>query len=180
MDKMKNHSFFINLFRLKYLPCGIRGITDSNLKIITNALYYKFNEDINEENKKTILRAVLKVLVVHEITHILKYLKREANFSNEPSTVRGSEEGKMLINYLFGKPIIKSIDINEARKINNINNWKNVESLRSIFSSNANLPKEDEEKVKIHKDFIDLWLTGEEINDDEDSHRKRNIGLDID
>jgi len=58
MEKMKDSSFFINLFRLKYLPYGIRGITNSNLKIITNSLYYKFNEDINEENKKIILKAV--------------------------------------------------------------------------------------------------------------------------
>jgi len=180
MEKMQNPSFFANLFRLKYLPYGIRGITDSNLKIITNSLYYKFNDDINEENKKTIFRAVFKVLIVHEVMHILKYLKKEANFGNEPHTPRNREGGKMLINYLFGKPIIKSIDLNEARKINDINNWKNVERLRSIFSNEANIPKEDDEKIRVNKDFIDLLFTGEELNDEEDSNDNINIGIDID
>ena len=180
MEKMQNSSFFANLFRLKYLPYGIRGITDSNLKIIINSLYYKFNDDINEENKKIILKAVLKVLIVYEVMNILKYLKSEANFSNESNIPIYREGGKMLIIYLFGKPIIKSIDLNEARKINDINNWKNVESLRSIFSSKTNIPKEDYEKMRINRDYIDLYFTGEELNDEEDSHNEVNIEIDID
>ena len=45
------------------------------MKIVINPLYYKFNIDIKEKNKKIILEAVLKILFVHEIMHILKFMK---------------------------------------------------------------------------------------------------------
>ena len=111
--------------------------------------------------------------------HIFKYLKIDANFSAQPNTPRKREEGKILINYLFGKPVIQSIDLNEAKKINDINNWKNIENLRSIFSSETNLSEEDKEKMKINKDYINLCFTGEELDDNEDSDIDINIDMDI-
>jgi len=50
----------------------IRSITNSTLKIIVNSLYYEFNKNINDNNKRVILSAALKILIVHEVEHILK------------------------------------------------------------------------------------------------------------
>ena len=177
MNKMENSAFFINLFRLKYLPLGIRAITNFNLKIIINSLYYEFNDNISDINKKIILKAAFKILIIHEIMHILKYLKNDVNFNDIPYTPRGREGGKMRINYLFGKPTIKRIILQEAIKINNIKNWENVNYLREIFPAEEILTKKDEEIFKKNIDHIDLYFTGDELDDEIKSD---NIDIDID
>ena len=81
MDLLKDDLFFINLFRLKYLPLGIKAFVNYNLKIFVNSLHYEFNEKINENNKNVIFRAALKIIIIHEIMHILKFLKNDVNFN---------------------------------------------------------------------------------------------------
>jgi len=181
MNKMENSTFFINLFRLKYLPLGIRAITNFNLKIIINSLYYEFNDNICDINKKIILKAVFKVLIIREIMHILKYLKNDANFKDIPHThtPREREGGKKLINYLFGKPTIKRINLQEAEKINNIKNWENVNYLRTIFPYEEVLTKKDDEIFKKNIDYIYLYFTGDEL-DDEIKRDSLDFDIDID
>ena len=133
MKLLKDFNFFKDLFRLKFLPKGIRAYVGSNMKILINPLYYEFNKDIKDKNKKIILEAVLKILIVHEITNTLKFMKNNINPRKIPKTPREREEGEMLINYLFGYPVIKNIDIFEAKKINNIKCWENLDKLRTIF-----------------------------------------------
>ena len=116
MEKLNDSLFFIDLFRLKYLPFGVKAVVNYNLKIIVNPLYYKFNEYVNENNKIIIFKAALKILIIHEIMNILKYMKNEVEVENE----------KKLINYLFGISNIKSINLEEAKKINDINNWNDI------------------------------------------------------
>ena len=180
MDKLSDNLFFINLFRLKYLPFGIKAFVNYNLKIIVNSLYYKFNKDINENNKKIIFKAALKILIIHEIMHILKYLKNEANFDEMPKTPRNREAGKMLINYLFGRPTIKSINLDEAEKINDCNNWKDINKLNKIFPND----NEQVEKKSINKneDCLDLYFTEDDIEEENIKKIKvyEDIGIDID
>ena len=183
MNLLKDELFFTNLFRLKYLPLGIKAFVNYNLKIFVNSLHYEFNEKIDEVNKNIIFRAALKIIIIHEIIHILKYLKKNVNFNNIPETPRGREGGKMFINYLFGIPVIKSINLDQAIKINNIKSWDDVEILRKIF------PKEEKslEKNKSSNenlDHVDLYFTGEDIDDENIKMKKINedidIGIDID
>ena len=180
MDKLSDNLFFINLFRLKYLPFGIKAFVNYNLKIIVNSLYYKFNKDINENNKKIIFKAALKILIIHEIMHILKYLKNEASFNEMPKTPRNREAGKMLINYLFGKPTIKRINLEEAQKINDCNNWKDITKLNKIFPND----NEQVEKKSINKneDCLDLYFTEDDIEEENIKKIKvyEDIGIDID
>ena len=75
MDYLKDDIFFTNLFRLKYLPLGIKAFVNYNLKIFVNSLHYEFNENIEENHKNIIFRAAFKIIIIHEIIHILKYLK---------------------------------------------------------------------------------------------------------
>jgi len=130
-----------------------------------------------------IFRAALKIIIIHEIIHILKYLKNNIDFNNIPETPREREGGKMFINYLFGMPVIKSINLEQAKKINNINFWEDVEILRKIF------PKEDKliEKDKSYNnsvDHVDLYFTEEDIEDENLKTEKKDenidIGIDID
>jgi len=185
MEYLKDDIFFINLFRLKYLPLGIKAFVNYNLKIFVNSLHYEFNENIDENNKNIIFRAALKIIIIHEIIHILKYLKDNIDFNNISETPREREGGKMIINYLFGMPVIKSINLEQAKKINNIKSWEDVEILRKIF------PKEDEliEKDKSYNnsvDNVDLYITEEDIEDEnlktekKDDDNDINIGIDID
>ena len=87
----------------------------------------------------------------------------------------------MLINYLFGKPVIKRINLDEAKKINDLNYWKDVDELRKIFKNNNDLKEKDELNVKT-ADHIDLYFT-EEDSDDEYIQLEEiddDIGIDID
>ena len=180
MTKLENIIFFIDLFRLKYLPFGVKTFVNYNLKIIINPLYYKFNEKIGDDNKIIIFKAALKILIIHEIMHILKFLKNDANFNEMPKTPREREASKMLINYLFGIPIIKSINLEEANKLNDINNWSDVNLLRKIF------PKDkspiDKKLINKNIDYLDLYFTEDDI--DEKNIKKvkvyEDIGIDID
>ena len=180
MEKLNDNLFFINLFRLKYLPFGIKAFVNYNLKIIVNSLYYKFNENIVENNKKIIFKAALKILIIHEIMHILKYLKNEISFNEMPKTPRNIEAGKMLINYLFGKPTIKSINLDEAEKINDCNNWKDITKLQKIFP-NDNEPIENNSIIK-NVDCLDLYYTEDDIEENNIKKVKiyEDIGIDID
>ena len=182
MNYLTDSSFFMNLFRLKFLPSGIRAFVNYNLKIIFNSLYYAFNDNIKDSNKKIIFKAAFKIIIVQEIVHILKYLKKDVDFNEMPSTPRKREGGKMLINYLFGIPVIKCITLEEAKKINNITYWDDVEKLQTIFQKENELSETDENERKI-SDHVDLYFTGEEIEDDDDrivDNIYNDIGIDID
>ena len=182
MNYLKDSCFFMNLFRLKFLPFGVRALVNYNLKIIFNPLYYEFNENINENNKKIVFRAALKIIIVHEMVHILKYLKNDANFNEMPGTPRNREAGKMLINFLFGKPVIKRINLEEAKKINDINYWDNIDKLKSIFQEEEDELSEIVKSERKISDHVDLYFTGEEIedNDIKVDNIYNDIGIDID
>ena len=181
MKRLEDGIFFTNLFRLKYLPLGIKALVNYNLKIFINSLYYEFNKDIDENNKKIILRAALKIIIIHEIMHILKFLKNDVNFNKMPGTPRQREGGKMLINYLFGQPVIKSINLEEAKKINDINTWNDIKLLRNIFPIEKELVEKRESYTQ-KIDHVDLYFTEEDIEDemDEKEEEYRDIGIDID
>ena len=181
MENLENIIFFINLFRLKYLPFGVKAFVNYNLKIVINSLYYKFSENIDENNKIIIFKAALKILIIHEIMHILKFLKNEVSFNQIPKTPRKREAGKMLINYLFGIPTIKSITLEEANKINDINTWGDINLLRNIFHKD-NDPIKKEFVVK-NIDYLDLYYTEDDIEDEENIKKVKeyeDIGIDID
>ena len=182
MEELSNGIFFTNLFRLKYLPFGIKAFVNFNLKIIINSLYYEFNENISENNRKIIFKAALKIIIIHEIMHIMKYLKNDANFNDIPNTPRKREAGKMLINYLFGHPIIMSINLDEAQKINDIKYWDDLNLLRNIFPKEENSAENKELKNKNKNiDHIDLYITDDYIEEEEiPPIYEEDIGIDID
>ena len=92
-------------------------------------------------------------------------MKKDVNFNNILETQREKECGKMFINYLFGIPVIKSINLDQAIKINDIKSWDDVKILRKIF------PKKNEslDYNKLYNkniDHVDLYFTEEDIEDE--------------
>ena len=182
MDLLKDGLFFINLFRLKYLPLGIKAFVNYNLKIFVNSLHYEFNKNIDENNKNIIFRAALKIIIIHEIIRVLKYLKKSVNFNNIPKTPRDREGGKMFINYLFNMPVIRSINLEQAIKINDIKSWNDVEILRKIFPNKNELAKINK-SYNNNIDHVDLYLAEDDIEEKEKKKKEKlneDIGIDID
>ena len=74
-----------------------------------------------------------------------------------------------MINYLFGKPVIKKINEEQAEKILDINNWNNLDNLKNIFSS-ENEEKNDDKDIYIS--FYSTNLNEEERIYNKDEHTR--------
>ena len=135
MNFIKNDkNFFKNLFIFKYLPKYTRAFVDPNMRIVINPIYFEFSELLDEEKRNVIFRAYLFIIILHEITHLVKFMKQKTNsYDNIPKTPKKKEAGKMFINYLFNLPMIYYITTKQAEIINKIENWNNIELLSKIF-----------------------------------------------
>ena len=49
-----------------------------------------------------ILKAYLNIILIHEIIHLLKFLKESFSYNNIPQTLKKKEGGEVFIQYLFG------------------------------------------------------------------------------
>ena len=92
-----------------------------------------------------------------------------------------SLKGNLYKNIIFGKPVIKRINLEEAKKINNIIYWGDIEKLKTIFKEEDELSEIEEAERKI-SDHVDLYFTGEEIEDRDIKvdNIYNDIGIDID
>ena len=139
--------------------------------IAVNPLFIKksnlFLEKENKDIKKKILSSYLIILLIHEIIHLLKFLKK-SNFEkieDLPSTPNGKEGGEMFINYLFGNPIITKIKEYQSDKILDINNWKDLSKLRDIFQINLNEHKDGNVDNEYYISFYNTNIKEEKKND---------------
>ena len=137
-----------DLIIFKDLPKGKRAFVNEIPKIFLNTLFIQvINEPIKDkknpnhyEDFKKIMSAYLIIILIHEIIHLLKFIKDKLgnkhynSIIDFPSTPKGQEGGKVFINYLFQVPMISEININQAEKILDINNWKNINNLYGIFT----------------------------------------------
>ena len=172
MKKYNQKDWLKNIIAYKYLPNGIRGFANQAMMIAVNPLFIKksniFLEKENKDIKKKILFSYLIILLIHEIIHLLKFLKKENSEKIEdlPSTPNGKKGREMFIKYLFGNPIITKINEYQSDKIIDINNWKDSSKLHDIFPI---------ENLNEHKDgnsdneyYISFYITNikEEKKDD--------------
>lgn len=164
----KDKNFLKNLIVYKYLPKSIRAFVDPRMRIVINPLFFEFTTDLSYIKKKEILKSYIYIILIHEIVHLLKYLKNDQiSFDNIPATPKGKEGGKVFINYLFNLPVIYYITYEQAKIINNINNWSNIEKLKKIFISQKKWyeekkinKKENGEKPPIEdKESISFYLS---------------------
>ena len=171
MEKYTQKDWFKSIITYKYLPNGIRGFVNQTMMIAVNPLFIKksnlFLEKENKDIKKKILSSYLIILLIHEIIHLLKFLKK-SNFEkieDLPSTPNGKEGGEMFINYLFGNPIITKIKEYQSDKILDINNWKDLSKLRDIFQINLNEHKDGNVDNEYYISFYNNNIKEEKKND---------------
>ena len=132
LEKDKNYLSKIIVF--KYLPKYNRAFVDPNMRIVINPLYFEFSQSLDENKRNNIFRAYLFIIILHEIVHLLKFMKKEKiSFDNIPKTPKNKEGGKMFINYLFNLPIIYYITDEQASIINEPKNWDNLKLLSNLF-----------------------------------------------
>ena len=169
----KDKKWFHSLIIFKYLPKNKRAFVDQNMRIILNPLYLKLSDSLKKDKikKEKILESYLILILIHEIAHLLKFIK-ENNISfkdeNIPQIPKNKEGGEIFIKYLFGIPVINTISFLEAKEIINDKNWENIDKLHSIFNKEK-IKEEDFEDKENYNDKnlykINYYLS--DINDDE-------------
>ena len=111
--------FFSKLFILKYLPKYKRAFVDPNMRIIINPLYFELSDSLEDEKRNEIFKAYLFIIILHEIVHLVKFMKEKSfQYNNIPQTPKRKEGGKMFINYLFNISLIYCINYKQALVIN--------------------------------------------------------------
>ena len=105
----------------------MRIFINTTLDINKEALY-------NETKKIELLKAFLKITLLNELFHLLKFFsKKEEN--EIPKTPKGKENGQMIIFFLFNKAMIKEINYHQSILINKRETWLNKEELKRIFET---------------------------------------------
>jgi len=86
-----------------------------------------------------ILTSYLIIIIIHEIVHLLKFIKDEKlsttyrNFGDLPNTPKGKEGGQLLIYYLFQKSEISFINYEQSKLLNKPESWEDNNILYNIF-----------------------------------------------
>ena len=138
-------NFLAKIVIYKFLPKYRRAFVDPNMRIVINPVYFEFSESLNENKRDEIFRAYLFIIIIHEIIHLVKFMKEESfPFDILPKTPKSKEGGKMFINYLFNLPVIYYITAKQAEIINNPENWNDDKLLASVF-------KEQQEWYEMNK-----------------------------
>ena len=178
MEYYKNKKWFEKIIIFKYLPNGFRAFVNQTMLIAVNPLFIKQSNLLknNFDKKRKILFSYLIILFILEIIHILKFMKKKKfkELNELPLTPKSKEGGKILINYLFGKPVIKKINEEQAEKILDINNWNNLDNLKNIFSAENEEKNEDKDMKDISISFYSTNLNEEkeEIIYNKDEHTR--------
>ena len=145
------------------------------MRIIINPLFIELSNSLKNDYEKTkeILKAYIIIILIHEVVHLLKFLKKTFSFKNIPQTPKNKEGGEIFIEYLFGLSKINNIGYEQAKMINDLNNWNNNHNLHKIFEKdNDKIIKNLKEQLYNQSDyyikFYDTDIEEEEnsINDE--------------
>ena len=177
--------FFSKLFILKYLPKYKRAFVDPNMRIIINPLYFELSDSLEDEKRNEIFKAYLFIIILHEIVHLVKFMKEKSfQYNNIPQTPKRKEGGKMFINYLFNISLIYCINYKQALVINKPENWNKPELLSNIFKEQRKLYEENKKARKEdialpqpkEEDAISFYLS---LVDDDNKEQISNNVIDI-
>ena len=148
----ENYKDFKDLIIYKILPYGDRAYTLKHLKklAINPAQFFIGNDLQGDIDVKIMLKGYLIVILLHETEHFLRILDKEKKVF--PITPRQREGGKLFIKYLFDVYSINHINKDQAEKILNIDNWKNHQELKTIFTDQ--LEEIEEEKGENFNEFL--------------------------
>ena len=156
-DIENNYNKFRNLIIIKQLGFKIHGAVDSNMRIFINPSLNSTIEGTNNEEKYGLIKAFLKITLLHELVHFLKFYpinniidKFDDNIKKPiPKTPKGKENGQMITYFLFKKPIILKMKYYQAILINDIQTWYNKDKLKNIFEEDEEIKKKHEKEGEI-------------------------------
>ena len=150
--KDENYKKFKDLIIYKILPFGDRAYTLRELKkIVINPAQFFLGNDIKKDSDiRTILEGYIMIILLHETEHFLRLIDK--NKKVFPDTPKQKEGGKFFIKYLFDVYSFNHINLEQANKILNINNWKNHNELKKIFV--GQLEDIEEENGEILNEFF--------------------------
>ena len=169
----KDKNWFHSLIIFKYLPKIKRAFIVPTMRIILNPLFIQISDSLKKDKiiKEKILESYLILNIIHEIPHLLKFIKENNIYfenDNIPQTPKEKEDGEMLIQYLFGIPVINKISFLEAKEILNEENWDNINKLHSIFNKVKKKEEETQDQEKYNnKNVYQINYCLSDNNDDE-------------
>ena len=175
LDNMKkNKNYLKDLIFFKYLPKYKRAIVNPLMRIIINPLYIKISDPLkNDESKKEeILKAYLITILIHKIIYLFKFFKETFSFKNIPKTQESEERVEVFIKYLFGSAKVKNLGYEQAKMINNLNNWNDINLLHKIYE-NCDEKDIKQEKIETYdnsKYYISFYDT--DMLENEESLKK--------
>ena len=178
IENMKNDKNYLKkLIIYKYLPKNKRAFVIPFMRIIINPLFIKLSDSLKNDYEKTkeILSAYIIIILIHEVVHLLKFFKTTFSFKKIPQTSKNRKEGEIFIEYLFGISKINNIEYEQAKKINDHNNWNSSYNLHKIFEKNNatnvnNLKEKLYNKLDYYIKFYDTDFKeeGNSLNDEEE------------
>ena len=154
-----NYKDFKKLFIIKILSKSDRVCLFPELKkIIINPSQFYFSKELNDSEIEVILKLYLLIILLYETEHFLILLQDEIFYVDTP---RGD---KLFIKYLFGVEIINNIDVSQATKILSIEEWKNHETIKSIFIGQKDSVINTNENPKSISYYTTKYEENNEIN----------------
>ena len=166
-DTKENFKNFRKLIVIKQLGFKIEGAVDSSMRIFINPIL-NFSKECNDDERESILKSYLKIILLHELIHLLKFYPINNKYpENTPITPRGKENRQLFIYYLFGMPIIYKINFSQSKEINNKLNWDNIENLKKIFEKNNYFSNNQNKEGEVN-----LIITHKENGDDNKKIRR--------
>lgn len=129
-----NYKRFKNIIIIKILSKGTRACVIKQLKrIIINPSQFYISENINSNDMKIILKGYFIVILLYEIEHYFRLLDDKKSVME--NTPREKEGGRLFIKYLFGVESIGHINLEQAKNLLELKNWKNIDKIKSIFKN---------------------------------------------
>ena len=172
-DMKNDFTSFRKLIVIKELGFKLPACTGPSMRIFINPRLQFSKEAIDDDlQRKNLLKSALIILLIHEITHLLKYYPLESKYpKNTPQTPKNKENGKCLMFYLFKKAIIDKINVGQSCQINKVNNWENLGTLNEIFQNNNG---SNNSEGSNHKDGeLDLYSSNYKIVKSKKSGKKK-------
>lgn len=155
---INNRERFVNLIKIKDFPKEKRALVNETLKILINPLFIQVvngpNSYLESEDFRKIIFSYLIIIIILEIVQLLKFIKynqeKEVNktFLEKKTELKENKEVKAFMKYLFQNNI-NQINIIQAKKILDIENWENINRLREIFEESKKVNNIDEQVLSI-------------------------------
>lgn len=158
--KDDNYNKFKNIIIVKILSKGTRACVIKQLKkILVNTSEFFIPDNINNNDLKIILKGYFLIILLCEIEHYFS-LYDNKKFIVE-NNKRGKEGGRLFMKYVLGVDTIRSINLDQAKKLLDIKNWNNNDEIKTIFKG-----QKENDNITTKKNCFTNSISFDPINHD--------------